>query len=201
MTVGYPKRVAKGRASAFVVQIHLPEGEEAAAQRLLEAFGDTASGRVSSGQQLPLGQDVSIALSSPDVVFSAAKQWQVSPAGIDAAFFGRPGEDARPGAHAGILTVTETGSQRELASMPFTVTIADFALGKMSRPTLRGVVTGVLVVASVGILGYSFMNQVQEVMGVVTGVVGAAISAVVTVRTTALYSRKTAGATTTVPMS
>jgi len=193
VSVGYPKRVAKGRASAFLVQIHLPKEQAAAAQRLLETFGENASGSVSTDQRLRLGQDVVIALASPDVEFSAPKNWTVSPRGIGAAFYGRPSELARPGAHVGILTIIEAASGRELASMPFTISIADFALGKISRPTLRGVLTGVAVLGSVAVVGYSMINQVQEVIGIVIGTIGAAISAVVTVRTTALYTRKTAG--------
>ncbi len=199
LSVGYPKRVAKGRASAFLVQIHVPKDQAKAAQRLVNLLGDNASSQVGEGR-LPLGTDVTITLASPDIEFSAPKQWHVSPTGIDAAFYGRPADHAKAGAHVGILTISDAKAGSELVSMPFTVTIADFGLGRMSRPTVRGVLTGALVVVSAAAIGYTLVNHVQEIMGLVTGTVGAAVSAVVTVRTTALYTRKTAGATKTVPI-
>ncbi len=197
MSVSYPRRVAKGRSATFLVQIHAPEGLAAASQRLAQIFSEAAPAQALTHGQLRLGAEVEIALSSPDVQFSQPAKWTVTESGIDTAFWARPDETARGGEHTGVLTIRESG--RDLASLPFTLTIADYALGKISRPAMRFALTGAGVAASIAILAYSQLNHVQEIAGLVTSALGAVVSAVVTERTTALYRRRAGNASTTVP--
>jgi hypothetical protein len=189
ISLGYPRRLAMGFTANFLVQFIPPGDTGQAAQRLAQLFGDTEALNVTAEGKFQPGWDVEVELSSAAAEFSAAKRVTVSDTGFDLAFWCRPRDSAAPGNHGGILTVQHSGTSTELLSMPFALNIVPYGIAKVSRPLLRRIITVALVLGSTATLGYSLVKQTNEAMGVLTGLLGGALSGIIETRTAALYTR------------
>jgi hypothetical protein len=187
VALSYPKRLGAGFPSHFLVQIFPPRRRKAAAAKVKHVFPEDDPAQVATEAPFRLNMKVRITLSSPVVDFSAAVLKRITSDGSDTTFTGTPKQAAPPGSHAAVLAVSDEHGEEEFLSLPFTVTIANYAFDHISRPRAARAIGSIVSVMSVVVFAAVLITRTAQVLGAAAGATGLAFSAILFARINSLY--------------
>jgi hypothetical protein len=142
---------------------------------------------VTEEAQFQPGTQIRIELSSTVMEFSGSVRKVIAPDGCDTTFHGMPKPFVLPGQHAAVLSISDEHGDQELLSIPFMVTIADYAFDHISRPFAGRVIVGVVGAVSVCLLTLALITRTAQALDAASGSAGLAFSAFIFTRVNNLY--------------
>jgi len=188
VTLAHPRLMSKRYSSFFVVKIHL-QGSKTA-RREINELSEKYSLTVQSHDSLVKeNQNVIVKLSSPHIEFSEPALIIVTREVTTASFTGIPTDLCAPGRHAAVLSLTDKENGALVQSIPFQVSVVDFAFDHVSRPLLSNTTSVVLGFGSFASFVLTFMGQIDQTFGLASGSAAGAIAVFLYARYLELFKR------------
>ncbi len=189
VSVGHPRRLAKGHSAPMFVQVFPASQGQAAEVRLRTKLSGWEIEETRGTLDVEDGSRITVALECPNITFSSAVETRIGRETM-AAFLATPDEGCRLGEHAALLRVHRHDTNTD-ESVPFTLTVVDFAFGHVSRPGLARAVAVVAALGSAASFLMTTLGQVDQVAGLVSGAAGAVAASFVHLRVFAAYAKPT----------
>ena len=189
----HPKRLAKGFSSTITVQIYLPDKRHEVVARIEQLRQLDSSELIENNYLTALiaGQTVIIKLSSPAISFSDEVLKQLRGAAVNrVTFTAQPHNECAPGRQVAVLSLRDSKTNEEYESIPCFFIIDDFAFDHVSKPRLSYVSSLVTGIGSLALFTFSFLQKLDATLGILAGIVGAALALLFGVRPTFLYKRQ-----------
>ncbi len=187
ISLAHPKFLSKRFSSLFMVHIYLPEMRYKVSRRLQQQFEQNKVIEHIQDSDLKLGQELTIKLTSPEIIFSDSTIKKLDNGYQATNFIAKPKDSCYPGNHQVILSICDSKTNFEYHSISFAVQITDFVFDHISRPLVSNVISIVLGIGSLSMYALTLLGQIDSTFGLTSGTVAGALASAIYIRFFSLY--------------
>ena len=175
-SLAYPQKLSKGYSSTFLFQVYLSVHRSVTEQHINSVFKEVDNEEIISDSLLRTDMLVEIAISSPDIDFHQPISTLITSSGTKVSFWAKPKDTCIPGKHSGVLTIRDPDSHQQYESIPFSMTVVDYAFDHISRPLLGNFVSFFIGCGSVITFCLALLGQIDKTFGMTSGTAGGAVA-------------------------
>lgn len=168
LSIAYPKFLAKGSESIFLVQIYNLSERQKVLKAIKSLVGQRDAIEHQSESDIKSGKKIRVSLHCEGISFPPAKAQKIKDINVFV-FTGTPLETCKPGLHKVLVSVFDDTANLEVDSFIADVKITDFVFFGLSRPFLSKLSSMVLGFGTITMFVLSYFEQIDKTFGFASG--------------------------------
>jgi uncharacterized protein YegL len=169
ISVSNPKLLSKRFASAFMLQIYIPEERPQVMRNIKSEFADQNTREYIQLSSLSIGKKIRVKLFSPIIDFPDPVIKSIDQPINKVVLLGMPKDKCETGSHKISISISDADKGQELESFTVTVYVVDFAFDHISRPLLSRASATILGIGSFAMFILTILEQIDKTVGLTSG--------------------------------